>query len=229
VLIEMGDTVVICTASLDDKVPPFLKGEGRGWVTAEYSMLPRATSARNTRESRGRINARNLEIQRMIGRSLRSVVDLAALGERTIIIDCDVVQADGGTRTAAITGSFVALFEAMLGLVEKGELEKIPLRDYLAAVSVGLVNGVPCLDLSFVEDSEAEVDLNVVMTGSGELVEIQGTAEKSPFNRDQLDQLLDLASLGVEVLINKQREALGEAARLLAFPSLGTGGGVQGQ
>jgi ribonuclease PH len=216
VLIEMGDTVVICTASLDEKVPHFIKGEGRGWVTAEYAMLPRSTGVRNIRESRGRVNARNLEIQRLIGRSLRSVVDLKALGERTILLDCDVIQADGGTRTAAITGSFIALYEAVLLLVEKGSIEKIPLRDYLAAVSVGLRNGAPQLDLSFTEDSAADVDLNVVMTGAGELVEIQGTAEKGTFNRDQLDQLLDLASLGIEMLVQKQRESLGDAGRLLA-------------
>lgn len=215
VLIEMGDTVLICTASLDEKVPHFLKGEGRGWVTAEYAMLPRSTGVRNIRESRGRVNARNLEIQRLIGRSLRSVVDLKALGERTILLDCDVIQADGGTRTAAITGSFIALYEAVLLLVEKGLIEKVPLYDYMAAVSVGLSNTVPQLDLSFAEDSTADVDLNVVMTGAGELVEIQGTAEKGTFNRDQLDQLLDLASLGIEMLIQKQREALGEAASML--------------
>lgn len=216
VLIEMGDTAVICTASVEEKVPPFLKGESRGWVTAEYSMLPRSTGVRNLRESRGRVNARNLEIQRLIGRSLRSVVDLKGLGERTILLDCDVIQADGGTRTAAISGSFVALFEALLFLQGKGLIEKIPLLDYLAAVSVGLIQGAPQLDLSFVEDSAAEVDLNVVMTGAGELVEIQGTAEKGTFNRDQLDQFLDLASLGIEALVVKQREALGEAARLLS-------------
>lgn len=215
VLIEMGDTVVICTASLEEKVPHFLKGEGRGWVTAEYAMLPRSTGVRNIRESRGRVNARNLEIQRLIGRSLRSVVDLKTLGERTIQLDCDVIQADGGTRTAAITGSFVALYEAVLLLIEKGAVEKSPLRDYLAAVSVGLSNAAPQLDLSFTEDSTAEVDLNVVMTGAGELVEIQGTAEKGTFNRDQLDQLLDLASLGIEMLVKKQREALGDAATML--------------
>lgn len=215
VLIEMGDTVVICTASLDEKVPYFLKGESRGWVTAEYAMLPRSTGVRNIRESRGKVNARNLEIQRLIGRSLRSVVDLKALGERTILLDCDVIQADGGTRTAAITGSFVALYEAVLKLIEKGLIEKMPLRDYLAAVSVGLSNGVPQLDLSFAEDSTADVDLNVVMTGRGELVEIQGTAEKGTFNRDQLDQLLDLGSLGIEMLVQQQRESLGDASRLL--------------
>ncbi|MEW5784156.1 MAG: ribonuclease PH [Bacillota bacterium] len=216
VLMEMGDTVVICTATVEERVPPFLKGNGMGWVTAEYAMLPRSTGVRVMRESRGRVNARNLEIQRLIGRALRSVVDTAALGERTILLDCDVIQADGGTRTAAITGSFVALFEALLLLKEQGVCKYIPLRDYLAAVSVGLIDDQPLLDLSFTEDSAAAVDMNVVITGSGELVEIQGTAEHGTFTRDQLDHLLDLANLGVEILVKKQQEALGEAARHLA-------------
>jgi len=214
-LMEMGDTVVICTATVEDRVPPFLKGNGSGWVTAEYAMLPRSTGVRVVRESHGRVNARNLEIQRLIGRSLRSVVDLERLGERTILLDCDVIQADGGTRTAAITGSFIALFEALLHLQESGSLEKIPLRDYLAAVSVGIIDGTPLLDLSFAEDSAAAVDMNVVITGAGELVEIQGTAEHGTFNRDQLDQLLDLAGEGVKYLIQRQKEALGAAASLL--------------
>jgi ribonuclease PH len=215
VLIEMGDTVVICTATVEERVPPFLKGEGKGWVTAEYAMLPRATGARTAREARGKVNARNLEIQRLIGRSLRAVVDLTNLGERTLLMDCDVIQADGGTRTAAITGSFVALVEALLFLRSGGLLERLPLRDYLAAVSAGIIGGEPCLDLAFSEDSAAAVDMNVVMTGSGELVEIQGTAENGSFNRDQLDHLLDLAALGVEVLIGRQQEALGEEATRL--------------
>ena len=212
VLMEMGDTVVICTASLDEKVPHFLKGEGKGWVTAEYAMLPRSTGSRMLRESRGRVSARNLEIQRLIGRALRSVVDLGALGERTIWMDCDVIQADGGTRTAAITGSYLAVVEALLFLKEKGQIERLPVRDYLAAVSVGLLGGEPLLDLSFAEDSSASVDMNVVMTGSGEMVEVQGTAENGSFNRDQLDHLLDLAALGVEMLVRKQQETLGEQA-----------------
>ncbi len=215
VLMEMGDTVVICTATLDERVPQFLRGAGKGWVTAEYAMLPRSTGVRTNRETRGRVNARSVEIQRLIGRSLRSVVDLVALGERTVLLDCDVIQADGGTRTAAITGSFVALFEALLTLKDSGVLKDLPLRDYLAAISVGLVDSEPRLDLSFEEDSAAAVDLNVVMTGSGELVEIQGTAENGTFNRDQLDQLLDLATLGVEILNKRQREALGEGADAL--------------
>lgn len=213
----MGETVVICAASVEERVPPFLKGEGSGWVTAEYAMLPRSTGTRMIRESRGKINARNLEIQRMIGRALRSVVQLEALGERTIWIDCDVIQADGGTRTAAITGSFVALVEAALHLHKNGLVRQLPLRDYLAAVSVGLVDGEASLDLSFVEDSTASVDMNVVMTGSGQLVEVQGAAEKGTFSRDHMDHLLDLAALGIEMLSICQKEALGEeAAGLLA-------------
>ncbi len=213
---EMGDTKVICTATIDERVPPFLKGQGKGWVTAEYAMLPRATGVRTPREVRGRVNARSLEIQRLIGRSLRSVVELALLGERTITLDCDVIQADGGTRTAAITGSFVALFESLLSLRNKGLIEKIPLQEYLAAVSVGMVEGEPRLDLPFSEDSTAEVDFNVVMTGSGQLVEVQGTAEKGTFSRDQLNQLLDLASLGVKNLVKVQQETLGDEAVCLA-------------
>lgn len=215
VLMEMGDTVLICTATLDERVPPFLRGASQGWVTAEYAMLPRSTGVRTNRETRGRVNARSVEIQRLIGRSLRSVVDLGALGERTVLLDCDVIQADGGTRTAAITGSFVALCEALLTLRDSGAPRKPPLRDYLAAVSVGLVGSESRLDLSFEEDSAAAVDLNVVMTGSGELVEIQGTAEHGTFNRAQLDHLLDLATRGVEILNRKQREVLGDAARYL--------------
>lgn len=215
VLIEMGDTAVICAASMEEKVPHFLKGENKGWVTAEYAMLPRATEVRTQRDSRGRVNGRSLEIQRLIGRSLRSVVDLEALGERTITLDCDVIQADGGTRTASITGAFVALYEALVFLKEKERLLKLPLHDYLAAISVGLVEGKARLDLDFEEDFSAEADFNVVMTGSGQLVEVQGTAEKYTFGRDQLDHLLDLAALGVEELVSKQKETLGSAAALL--------------
>ncbi len=211
VLIEMGDTKVICTASIEDKVPSFIKGEGKGWVTAEYSMLPRSTSVRTPRDiTRGRLNGRSCEIQRLIGRSLRAVVDLEKLGERTIWIDCDVIQADGGTRTAAITGSFVALVDALRLLREQGLLEELPLRDYVAAVSVGKVDGELCLDLSFEEDARAEVDMNVVMTGSGEFVEIQGTAEGRPFTGEELSLLLDLARQGTRELIALQKELLGE-------------------
>ncbi len=210
VLIEVGDTKVICTASVEEgKVPPFLKGSGSGWVTAEYSMLPRSTQTRIIRDvTKGRINGRTQEIQRLIGRSLRAVVDLEKLGERTIWIDCDVIQADGGTRTASITGSFIALWDAVDYLLKTGAISENPIRDYLAAVSVGIYKGVPILDLTFEEDSQAEVDMNVVMTGSGKFVEIQGTAEKKPFGRDSLNELLTLAEKGIKELINFQKRIL---------------------
>lgn len=211
VLIEMGDTKVICTASIEDKVPPFLKGGGKGWITAEYSMLPRSTPVRTPRDiTRLRLNGRSCEIQRLIGRSLRAVVDLEKLGERTIWIDCDVIQADGGTRTAAITGAFVALVDALRLLQQQGMLEGIPLRDYLAAVSVGKVEGELRLDLCFDEDSQAEVDMNVVMTGAGEFVEIQGTAEGKPFTAEEYKLLLDLAAKGIEQLVTIEKELLGD-------------------
>jgi len=210
VLIETGDTRVICTASVEDKVPPFLKGTGTGWVTAEYSMLPGSTPTRTAREAtRGRVSGRTSEIQRLIGRSLRSVVDMSALGERTIWIDCDVIQADGGTRTASITGAFVALYLALLKLKDEGIIERIPVTDYVAATSVGIVRGIPLLDLEYGEDSEAEVDMNVVMTGSGKFIEIQGTAEHNPFTHEELDELLRLAKKGIAFLIEKQKEVLG--------------------
>ncbi len=209
VLIEMGDTRVICTASVEEKVPPFLKGTGTGWITAEYSMLPRSTHTRTVRDVvKGRINGRTHEIQRLIGRALRAVVNLEKLGERTIWIDCDVVQADGGTRTAAITGAFIALYDAMEYLVKTGAIEENPITDYLAAVSVGIYRGVPVLDLNFEEDSNAEVDMNVVMTGSGRFVEIQGTAEKTPFDKETLDRLLALAWKGIRELITFQKRIL---------------------
>lgn len=211
VLIETGDTKVICTATIDEKVPPFLKGEGKGWVTAEYSMLPRATNVRNIREaSKGKQGGRTLEIQRLIGRALRSVVDLKALGERTIWIDCDVIQADGGTRTAAITGSFVALAEACKYLEKQGKITKIPLTDYLAATSVGIVAGEPMLDLAFTEDSSAIVDMNVVMTGGNKFVEVQGTGEEAPFSKDEFMELLTLAEKGITQLIDEQKKVIGE-------------------
>ncbi|NLM24243.1 MAG: ribonuclease PH [Firmicutes bacterium] len=216
-LIRMGDTMVICTATVQDAVPPFLKGEGRGWVTSEYAMLPRATEVRTQRESRGKISGRSVEIQRLIGRSLRSVVDLAILGERTIWLDCDVIQADGGTRSAAITGSFVALVDALYHLKREGVIERLPIKDYLAAVSVGEVEGELRLDLCYAEDSMAGVDMNVVMTGSGKLVEIQGTAEGHPFGRTRLDHLLDLAALGVEMLIHQQKQVLQDIAEELEY------------
>jgi ribonuclease PH len=211
VLIEMGDTKLICSASVEDKVPPFLKGHGQGWVTAEYSMLPRSTEVRMPRDSvRGRISGRSCEIQRLIGRSLRSVIDMKGLGERTIWIDCDVIQADGGTRTAAITGAFVALVDALRKLKVRENWDKIPIRDYVAAVSVGKVNQELLVDLCYLEDSHAEVDMNVVMTGDGRFVEIQGTAEGTPFSVKDLQGFLALAARGIKQLIGIQQEALGE-------------------
>lgn len=213
VLIAVGDTKVICTASVEDKVPPFLKGEGKGWVTAEYAMLPRATSTRTIRDiNRGRIDGRAQEIQRLVGRALRAVVDLAALGERTIWLDCDVIQADGGTRTAAITGGFVALVDACALLFSQGQLSSFPVKDFLAAVSVGKVGGEILLDLSFEEDSQAEVDMNVALTGKGEIVEIQATAEGAPFGEEELALMLSLARKGINELIQIQKEVLGEIA-----------------
>jgi ribonuclease PH len=207
VLIEAGDTKVICTATIDEKVPPFLRGKGQGWITAEYSMLPRATEMRNVRETL-RPSGRTMEIQRLIGRALRSVVDLAAMGERTVWLDCDVIQADGGTRTAAITGAFVALVDAFKFMKDKGILEVIPVNSFVAAVSVGIVEGQKLLDLNFDEDSRAQVDMNVVMTDRGQIVEIQGTGEAFPFTRQDLDELLDLAQKGVFDLITVQKEVL---------------------
>jgi ribonuclease PH len=209
VLVEFGLTRVLCSASVEDRVPPFLKGQGQGWVTAEYGMLPRSTHTRNAREAaRGRQGGRTLEIQRLIGRSLRAVLDLRALGERTVTIDCDVLQADGGTRTAAITGAYVALVEAVRRLEKAGTLRSHPLHGQVAAVSVGLYRGVPVLDLDYAEDVEAETDMNVVMNDAGAFVEIQGTAEGHAFRRSELDQLLDLAASGVTDLLRLQREAL---------------------
>lgn len=209
-LIEVGRTRVICAASVEDRVPPFLRGTGKGWVTAEYGMLPRATSTRTTREaSAGKVGGRTMEIQRLIGRSMRTVVRLNELGERTIWLDCDVIQADGGTRTAAITGAFVALVLA-LGRLRKAEtLKTIPVSDYVAATSVGIVGGMPLLDLAYEEDSKADVDMNIVKTGDGRFIEIQGTAEAEPFGRDTLSGLLELADAGIEELIAKQRAIVG--------------------
>ena len=209
VLVEFGDTKVICTASVDEKVPPFLKGKGQGWMTAEYGMLPRATNTRSDREAaRGKQSGRTQEIQRLIGRSLRSVVDLAALGERTIQIDCDVIQADGGTRTASITGAFVAAYDAVRWLRARGLIERLPVLDFVAAVSVGVYQGVPLLDLDYLEDSTCETDMNVVMTGAGGFVEVQGTAEGKPFTREQMDTLLELAREGITSLVAAQKRAL---------------------
>lgn len=211
VLIEAGDTKVICTASIEDKVPPFLRGTGQGWITAEYSMLPRATETRNVREvAKGRVSGRTAEIQRLIGRALRSVVDLSALGERTIWLDCDVIQADGGTRTTAITGAFIALLDAVNRLGEQEPWEKFPITNFVAATSVGIVDGVPMLDLCYAEDVKAQVDMNVVMTGDGRLVEVQGTAEEFPFTREEMNRLMDLAQKGVEELIAIQKQLITE-------------------
>ena len=208
-LIEVGNTRVICTASIDETVPSFLKGSGKGWITAEYSMLPRSTLTRTPREAtRGRQSGRTHEIQRLIGRALRAVVDLKQLGERTITLDCDVIQADGGTRTASITGAFVALGLAMEKLVEAGTLSAAPIRDFVAAISVGVVEGSVLLDLSYEEDSQAEVDLNFVMTGARKIVEVQATAEQHPFDEAQLKKMMEFATKGVEALIAKQRGVL---------------------
>ncbi|MDD5328742.1 MAG: ribonuclease PH [Sulfuricella sp.] len=209
VLIECGHTKVICTASIDEKVPPFLRGKGQGWTTAEYGMLPRSTNTRIDREAaRGKQTGRTQEIQRLIGRSLRAVVDLKALGERTIQIDCDVIQADGGTRTAGITGAYVALHDAVSFLLKEGKLQTSPLRDFVAAVSVGVYQGMPVLDLDYAEDSDCDTDMNVVMTGSGGFVEIQGTAEGAPFSRSEMDAMLNLAQSGIAQLVAKQKAAL---------------------
>jgi ribonuclease PH len=209
VLIEVGDTRVICTASVEERVPPFLRGAGQGWVTAEYGMLPRATATRTPRET-GRTGGRTHEIQRLVGRSLRAVVEMARLGERTIYIDCDVIQADGGTRTAAITGGFVALADCLQTLREAGRLTHDPLRDRVAATSVGLVAGTAVLDLDYSEDSTAAVDMNVVMTGAGRFVELQGTAEQTPFDTAELERLLALARLGIGRLLDLQRRILAD-------------------
>lgn len=216
VLIEMGNTKVICTATVDDRVPSFLKGTNTGWITAEYSMLPSSTISRKIREStRGRIEGRTQEIQRLIGRSIRSVIDLTKLGERTIWIDCDVIQADGGTRTASITGSFVAIADALYKLVKKGEIKSLPISNYIAAVSVGVSEKGPILDLNYIEDSSAHVDMNVVMTEKGDFVEVQGTGEESTFSRNELDELLQLAEKGIFELIATQKETLGEIGKLI--------------
>ena len=210
VLVEFGETRVLCTASIEDKVPPFLRGKGQGWLTAEYGMLPRATHTRSDREAaRGKQSGRTQEIQRLIGRSLRAVVDLAALGERPVTLDCDVLQADGGTRTASITGAWVATSDAIATLLASGALATSPLVDSVAAVSVGLKGGVALLDLDYAEDSTCDTDMNVVMTGRGGIVEVQGTAEGEPFTRAALDSLIDLAAAGIAALTVRQRQAIG--------------------
>lgn len=212
VLIQVGDTKVICNASIEDRVPPFMRGQGKGWITAEYAMLPRATDKRTIRESsRGKVSGRTMEIQRLIGRALRAVVDLEKIGERTVWIDCDVIQADGGTRTASITGAFVATVLAFGKLLESRTIKKMPITDYLCAISVGiLADGQEILDLNYEEDYQALVDMNVVMTGSGEFVEIQGTGEEATFSTRQLQAMLQLAEEGLKQVIEKQKNALGE-------------------
>jgi len=208
VLICFGETRVLCNASVEEKVPPFMRGQGRGWVTAEYSMLPRATQTRSGREAaRGKLGGRTMEIQRLIGRALRAIVDFELLGERTIVIDCDVLQADGGTRTASITGAWIALADAVEKLLEQGLIKKSPLKDSVAAISSGIVKGQPVLDLDYIEDSGAEVDMNFVLTGDGRFVEVQGTAEEEPFTADQLDALRELASHGCRELTTLQLDA----------------------
>ncbi len=210
VLVEFGDTKVLCTASVEEKVPGFLRGKGRGWLTAEYGMLPRATNTRTDREAaRGKQSGRTQEIQRLIGRSLRAIADLSLLGERTIQIDCDVIQADGGTRTASITGACVAVHDAVTLLLGRGLIAASPLRDFVAAVSVGMYQGTPVLDLDYAEDSACDTDMNVVMTGSGGFVELQGTAEGAPFSRGEMDALVSLAQVGIAQLVAKQKLALG--------------------
>lgn len=214
VLVEVGDTRVVCTASLEEKPPIFLRGTGKGWVTAEYGMLPRSTGTRSPREAaKGKIGGRTHEIQRLIGRALRSVMDLPALGERMITLDCDVIQADGGTRTASITGAFVALVDAVNVLLKQGLIKTMPVKDFIAATSVGRRDGQVILDLCYEEDSAAEVDMNIVMTGSGRFVEVQGTGEESTFSRQEINQMIDLAEQGIKQLIEYQKEVLGTAAK----------------
>ena len=219
VLISFGDTKVICSASIEERVPPFMRGKGKGWVTAEYSMLPRATEQRNIRESaKGKLTGRTMEIQRLIGRALRSVVDLTSMGERTVWIDCDVIQADGGTRTASVTGAFIAMSLAFGQLMDRKIIKKFPIKSYLAAISVGMdeVEGA-ILDLDYIEDSKANVDMNIVMTGEGEFVEVQGTGEEATFSRNQLNEMLELAEKGIKELFTMQQEALGPVGEYLTL------------
>ena len=209
VLVEMGDTKVLCTASIEENLPPFLRGKGQGWVTAEYGMLPRSTHTRSSREAaKGKQTGRTQEIQRLIGRSLRAVTDLKALGERQITLDCDVLQADGGTRCASITGAWVALWDACQSLVAAGKLSENPLKEHVAAISVGIYKGTPVLDLDYPEDSDCDTDMNVIMTGQGGIVEVQGTAEGEPFTREQMNVLMDLATMGIRQLVAAQESAL---------------------
>ncbi len=208
-LIEMGQTRVICAASVEDRVPPFLRGRGQGWVTAEYAMLPRATLQRTSREvGRGGPSGRTHEIQRLIGRSIRAVVDMGLMGERTITLDCDVLQADGGTRTASITGAYVAFALACRHILKAGKISRLPIKNEVAAISVGILNGTPILDLDYMEDSKAEVDMNIICSGDGRFIEVQGTAEREPFTREEMDKLFELARIGVEQLVAVQRNVL---------------------
>jgi ribonuclease PH len=222
VLIEMGDTKVICNASIEDRVPPFMRGQGKGWITAEYAMLPRATAQRNIRESsKGKVSGRTMEIQRLIGRALRSVVDLDKIGERTVWVDCDVIQADGGTRTASITGAFVAVVLAFGKLLESKKIAKMPVTNFLGAISVGVLpDGTEILDLNYEEDYKALVDMNIIMTGSGEFVEIQGTGEEATFSHNQLQTMLKLADEGIGQIIEKQREVIGEISSRIGETNL---------
>jgi ribonuclease PH len=213
VLIETGETKVLCTATVQEDVPPFLRGQGKGWVTAEYGMLPRCSPQRIPREAGKGKSGRTQEIQRLIGRSLRAVTDMAKLGERTLLIDCDVIQADGGTRTASVTGAFIAMVDACRWLQGKKLLAALPFTDYVAAISVGQVKGELLLDLAYSEDSQADVDMNVIMTGAGKLIEVQGTAEKEPFSREELNAMLDLAQIGIQTLVKKQKDLLGDIAK----------------
>lgn len=228
VLIEMGDTKVICTASVEERVPPFMKGQGRGWVTGEYGMLPRSTEVRKQRDAtRGKVDGRTMEIQRLIGRALRSVVDLGSMGEITIFIDCDVIQADGGTRTASITGAFVALVDALHKLKVQGKISKIPLNSFVAAVSVGIKDSRILLDLNYAEDSTCQVDMNIVMTEKGQLVEIQGTGEEKPFTREEMEEMLRFGEQGIMELIRIQKESLGELADMIGAEENGSSGSNQ--
>lgn len=216
VLIAIGDTKVICTASVEDKIPGWLRGQEQGWITAEYAMLPRSTHTRSQREAmRGKVGGRTMEIQRLIGRALRSVVDLKKLGEQMIVLDCDVIQADGGTRTASITGAFIALMDAINWMIGNNKLATSPINNFLAATSVGIVDSTPILDLCYEEDSKAQVDMNVIMTGDGKIIELQGTGEEAPFTRDQLNQLYTLGEKGVLELISYQKEVLGSLGELV--------------
>lgn len=214
VLVEFGNTKVICAASIDDKPAPFLRNTGKGWLTAEYSMLPMSTQTRTARESvRGRLGGRTHEIQRMIGRSLRAVTNLNTFGEKTIYLDCDVIQADGGTRTASVTGAFVALADLFKGLMREGLVKENPIKDYVSAISVGIIDNQVLLDLEYEEDSQADVDMNFVMTGSGEFIEVQGTAERTPFSREHMQQMTDIAAIGIKQIIEKQKEIIGDINR----------------